>query len=112
MLFIYLAIISIIGITIIVLVERKKSNRSLLQILKKLCSIDSIRFEKELEKAHRYSLKSRIKMNSFWKINFSKMLSYTTLKGGRIRCFIRKKLHPETETLETSRYIKDIKGEI
>jgi len=65
MLFIYLMSASIIGIIIVIIIDRRKTGNSLLQMLKKLCSIDSVRFENNLKKTQDHSRKVKKQITTF-----------------------------------------------
>ena len=92
--FIYLFIISIAGILIALRIEHKKTQKTLLQILKSSCTIDSVQFEK-------YVSALQVNTNTFKKYAYSisqitlqKVLEYKNLTLKKVRYFIRKKLQP------------------
>ncbi|MFT6361404.1 MAG: putative transposase YbfD/YdcC [Candidatus Paceibacteria bacterium] len=111
MLFIYLLIASMIGISIVIIIEYKKTENSLLQILKKLCSIDSVHFEQKLKKTKNHSKALRKHVTHLGKSYFLKFASKLESQGNKFRSLVRKKFHPETKTQEGSIFIQTMNEE-
>ena len=109
MLFVYLLLFSIVAIVVIALIENKKSGTSLLQMLKKLCSIDSVRFENHLKKTKDSSRKLKKHVASVGVKYSSKVGSHIESRGNKLRSMVRKRLHSKTIQQETSSFINQIK---
>lgn len=109
MIFLYLLIIAVLGIGILLFLEHKKTKKGLLQIIKRSCSIDSIQFEKRLDRTKIVS--NTFKKNTYLLIltNFKKILRYFELRINTLKSGIRKKLHSDTQAEKPSEFIIKIK---
>ena len=92
--------------SILIYFERKKTGDSLLQMMKKLCSIDSVNFEQKLKKTRYRSNTLQKYLYHNGKKYSSKMYLELTSRGEKFRSLVRKKFHPETETKESSIFIQ------
>lgn len=108
MIFIYLFIISIVGIIVAFTIEHKKTKKSLLQILKTSCSIDSVQFERQLDTAQQktYTLKKYI--YSITHISSKKAFECKSIVIKKIKFFIRKRLHSDKKDVAPSEFISKI----
>jgi hypothetical protein len=106
--FIYLFVISIIGIVVAITVERKRTQKTLLQILKSSCSIDSVQFEKHVSAAQIKTNTFKKYVHSISRISSKKAFEYNNLALKKIKYFIRKKLHPDTKKEMPSEFISKI----
>lgn len=108
MIFVYSLIIAFIGISILVFIEKKKTQKSVLQIIKNWCSIDSIQFEKNLIQ-HKGQIK-RIK-KSAGNLGY-KVTTVTARHGKNMRKSIRKKLDSHHLPKKSSVFIEDLKNKM
>jgi len=106
--FIYLFIISMVGIVMITIFERKKTKKNVLQILKSSCSIDSVQFEKYVNAAQ---IKTKVLKKYIYvisRITLKKVIEYSNLIINKIKYIIRKKLHTDTKKNMSSEFISKI----
>lgn len=111
MIFIYLFVISIAGIILGIIIEHLRTKKTLLQILKSSCSIDSVKFEKQLETAKNTSYTFKKYIYSISHISVKKALSYHGLVVKKIKYSIRKKLHSDATNEIPSDFISQIKSD-
>lgn len=109
MIFIYILIGALVGITIVLGIEHSLSQKSLLQIVKNWCNIDSVLFEGNLKKTHIYIVDIHRTIRYLFKKNLNKITSYSNQQGRLFRSLIRKKLHPKKNKQNSSHFIKKMK---
>ncbi|MCI5051167.1 MAG: hypothetical protein MRY57_02570 [Candidatus Pacebacteria bacterium] len=108
MIFIYLFVIAIVGMLIAVLIERKRTKKSVLQILKSSCSIDSVQFEKRLDSLQTGSNTFKKYLYSITHVSAKKAVRYNELAVKKIKYLVRKKLHSDTIKETPSEFISQI----
>jgi len=109
MIFGYILIITSVIFGSILLIHRFKSEKTLLQIWKELCSIDSVRFNEHLKKSKNNGFTFKKYIAKIGKQNFEKASLFSEIQGQKFRNFVRKKLHTKDISVETSSFIKKIK---
>jgi hypothetical protein len=109
MIFIYLFVLSTIGITIVLIIERKRTPKNLLQIIKSSCSIDSVRFEKQLRISQITSRTIRKYLYYFFRTCLKKVREYVTQAVNKLKLVIRKRLHSDITNKTPSDFISKIK---
>lgn len=108
MIFIYLFVISIVGIIVALIIEHKRTKKSLLQILKSSCSIDSVQFEKCLKGAQTKTITFKKYIYSITHISSKKALEYNEKAINKVKKVIRKKLHSDLKKESPSEFISTI----
>jgi len=110
MLFIYLLAISLVAMAIITVIDYGNSKKTLLQNIKKSCSIDSVQFENTLRYLNRLRYAIYTKSLSFvTKLvkNIEIMFDYYFVS--KAIHYIRRKFHPEAKREKASVYIEKMK---
>lgn len=105
MIFTYLFIISIVGIIILLALEHKKTKKTLLQILKSSCSIDSVKFEKHLGDVQQKTYTFKKNIYSMTHFSFKKVIEYNEIILKKLKYHIRKKLHSDKTEKVPSEFI-------
>lgn len=108
MIFIYLLAISVFGIILVLVIEHKKTKKSLLQILKSSCTIDSVQFEKDLDVSRKHTNTFKKYVYSMTHISAQKAAEYHTILFKNIKFFIRRRLHSAEKKESPSEYITKI----
>jgi hypothetical protein len=108
MIFAYILIIALVGIGLLVYFEQKKTQQSMLQIIKNWCSIDSIQFERGLTKGKNYLSQMEKSVIDF----IYKIVKVSARHGKGMRKTIRKKFDSHHLPKESSVFIQDLKNEI
>ena len=109
MIFYYILGIAVIGITTLAVIQHKQSQTSILRSIKKLCSIDSVQFEKYVDVSIASIKKYYHKGVQKIKKNCDTVSDIALSKGNTFRHLVRKKLHPESEKQESSIFIQTMK---
>ncbi len=109
MIFLYLLGIADIGISILLFLEHKKTKKNLLQIIKRSCSIDSVRFEKHLRFTQLTSINFKKYVYNLFHSLLKKIMKYGKLLINKLKYFIRKKLNSDTHKEKPSSFITQIK---
>ncbi len=109
MIFIYILIIASVGILVLLFIEQYKTKKTLLQIVKNWCNIDSVLFEEKLENTKKYIVKTTHDFFIFIKKKVMKIVNYVYLCGSKIKSFVRKTLHPQQDKQYSSEFINKMK---
>ncbi|MFT7327878.1 MAG: hypothetical protein ACI870_000049 [Crocinitomicaceae bacterium] len=109
MIFVYLLGIAVSGTGVLLFLEHKKTKSNLLQIIKRSCNIDSVRFEKRLSNAQTKSINLKKYVSALTHISLKKALDYSQLPVNKLKYFIRMKLHSDTYKEKPSSFITKIK---
>lgn len=110
MIFIYLLAISVFGIILALIIEHKKTKKSLLQILKSSCTIDSVQFEKDLDISRKHTNTFKKYVYSITHISTQKAAAHQEILFKKIKFFIRKRLHSNEKKESPSEYITKIRS--
>jgi len=79
-----------------------------LQIIKRSCSIDSVQFEKKLFRSKQSMLLNKKRLLSFIQFVFKKIQTWTKKYINLSKKHVRKKLHPKTQKVTASSFIKEM----
>lgn len=108
MAFTYLFGIAVLGIGILLFIEHKKTHSNLLQIIQRSCTIDSVRFEKNVDYIQNFSMKIKESVYNTTRKSFKKVITLIQIPFKKLKYFIRKRFHSDTNIETPSEFISKI----